>query len=90
MTNRKCHLPPGTKTITNKGYEMVIVPALGRKKLGSDERLVDILELPVFAQPAFSNIKTLNRVQSKVYPQAFMEHNNFLMCAPTGMYILIH
>ena len=49
-----------------------------------NERLVKIQELPDFAQSVFPGYKTLNRVQSLVYPVAFGSNENMLVCAPTG------
>jgi hypothetical protein len=39
------------------------VPALKPKPFASGERLIPITELPEWAQPAFPNMKELNRVQ---------------------------
>lgn len=33
---------------------------------------------------AFEGIKTLNRIQSVVYPTAYHTNENLLICAPTG------
>lgn len=41
-------------------------------------------ELPEWAQPAFSGMKELNRVQSRVSECALYSAENMLVCAPTG------
>ncbi len=41
-------------------------------------------ELPEWAQQGFPGIKTLNCVQSKLYPVAFGTDKPILLCAPTG------
>ena len=41
-------------------------------------------ELPEWARQGFPGIKTLNCVQSKLYPVAFGTDEPILLCAPTG------
>ncbi|KAJ3210004.1 DEIH-box ATPase [Dinochytrium kinnereticum] len=84
MSNKKCRLPEGSFKRTKKGYEEIHVPAPKSSGLGPGEKLVDIASLPDWAKPAFKNAKSLNRIQSKVYPVAFKEDANMLLCAPTG------
>ena len=67
-----------------QGYEEVHVPAPKHKPFAKDERLIEISELPSWAQPAFPKMKSLNRIQSNVYQTAFNSADNVLMCAPTG------
>jgi pre-mRNA-splicing helicase BRR2 len=41
--------------------------------------------LPEWTHKAFpSDVKTLNTIQSKLYPVAFESPENILVCAPTG------
>lgn len=84
MANKKCELPLGSFRNNRKGYEEVHVPALKPKPLGPDERLKKISEMPEWAQPAFSGMTQLNRIQSKVYDKALFSADNILLCAPTG------
>jgi pre-mRNA-splicing helicase BRR2 len=84
MSNKKCKLPEGSFKRSKKGYEEVHVPPPKQKPPGPNEKLVDITSLPAWAQPAFKNAKSLNRIQSKVYPVAFKDDVNMLLCAPTG------
>ncbi|GBG66811.1 hypothetical protein CBR_g70690 [Chara braunii] len=84
MANKKCELPPGSYRTPKKGYEEVFVPALKPKAFAETEKLVKISELPEWAQPAFGDMKTLNRIQSKVFETTFYTSSNMLLCAPTG------
>ena len=34
---------------------------------------------------AFKGARTLNRIQSQIYPVAFEQDENLLVCAPTGL-----
>ena len=38
----------------------------------------------VLGMPAFQGIRMLNRIQSKIFPQAYHTNENLLVCAPTG------
>lgn len=84
MANKRCELPEGSYRAPKKGYEEVHVPALKPKPMAKGEELVNISDLPEWAQPAFAKTKTLNRVQSKVYETALFSDQNILLCAPTG------
>ncbi|ERN11506.1 hypothetical protein AMTRI_Chr03g43880 [Amborella trichopoda] len=84
MANKKCELPPGSYRTPKKGYEEVHVPALKPKPMAPGEELIKIAVLPEWAQPAFSEMKQLNRVQSRVYETALFTPENILLCAPTG------
>ncbi|ODV87149.1 hypothetical protein CANARDRAFT_174242 [[Candida] arabinofermentans NRRL YB-2248] len=86
MTTSKFQLPQGSFKRTRKSWEEIHIPPPKQPELQEDERLVEISELPEWAQTVFpsSETKTLNRIQSKVYPTAFLEDSNILMCAPTG------
>lgn len=65
------------------GYEEVHVPALKPKKFEDHEKLVQIENLPPYVQPAFSDFKTLNRIQSQLHKSALESDENLLLCAPT-------
>ena len=60
------------------------MPALKPKPFANDERLIAISELKEWMQPAFSGMKSLNRIQSRVCNTALYTSENILMCAPTG------
>ncbi|CAL8467727.1 g7265 [Coccomyxa elongata] len=84
MSNKKCDLPKGSHRTAFKGYEEVHVPALKAKPFEKDERLIEISELKEWMHPAFTGMKSLNRIQSRVCNTALYTSENILMCAPTG------
>ncbi|KAI8816428.1 Sec63 Brl domain-containing protein [Fimicolochytrium jonesii] len=84
MSNKKCDLPQGTFKREKKGYQEVHVPAPKASPMKENERLVSISELPEWAQGGFAGARSLNRVQSRLYPAAFESDENLLICAPTG------
>ncbi|KAJ9088373.1 Pre-mRNA-splicing helicase BRR2 [Entomophthora muscae] len=84
MSNKTCKLPAGSYKRTYKGYDEFHVLAPQVKPMEVGERLVPIKELPAWCQPAFASSQQLNRIQSRVYPCAFKNDGNMLLCAPTG------
>ncbi|CAG8517169.1 20044_t:CDS:2, partial [Racocetra fulgida] len=84
MSNKKCKLPDGSFKRSMKGYEEIHVPAPRPKPFADDEKLLSINELPEWTQAAFIGARTLNRIQSKLYPVAYGGDDNLLLCAPTG------
>ena len=84
MTNKRCELGEKAWRDQHDGYEEVHVPAVSAKRFAKGERLVPISELPKWARPAFAGMRSLNRVQSRLYKAAFQSPKNLLLCAPTG------
>ncbi|VDN01570.1 unnamed protein product [Thelazia callipaeda] len=84
MSNKRCHLPDGSYRRQKKSYEEVHVPALKSKPFGENEKLVAIVDLPKYAQPAFQGLKSLNRIQSRLCETALKSDEHLLLCAPTG------
>jgi pre-mRNA-splicing helicase BRR2 len=83
MSNKTTKLPQGSFKRAKKGYEEIHVPAPKSKPVATGE-LVPITDLPEWAREGFPGLKTLNRVQSKLYPIAFGTDEPILLCAPTG------
>ena len=87
MSNKVCELPENSIRQQKKEYDEVFIPALQTTQAQAGE-LVLIESLPEWAQLAFKKgsftIKSLNRVQSKIFKSAFYEPDNLLICAPTG------
>ncbi len=83
MSNKTTKLPQGSFKRAKKGYEEIHVPAPKSKPVATGE-LVPITDLPEWARQGFPGLKTLNRVQSKLYPVAFGTDEPILLCAPTG------
>ena len=84
MANKSCRLPDGSFRSQKKGYEEVHVPALKPAPQDPGEVLYPISRLPKYAQPAFENIKTLNRIQTRMVKATLEGDENILLCAPTG------
>ncbi|KAL0064635.1 Pre-mRNA-splicing helicase BRR2 [Marasmius tenuissimus] len=82
MSNKKCKLPEGSFKRAKKGYEEIHVPAPKSKPTAAGDS-VPISDMPAWAREAFT-VKTLNRVQSRLYPIAFGTDEPILLCAPTG------
>jgi pre-mRNA-splicing helicase BRR2 len=83
MSNKTTKLPQGSFKRAKKGYEEIHVPAPKSKPVATGE-LVPISDIPEWARQGFPGLKTLNRVQSKLYPIAFGTDEPILLCAPTG------
>lgn len=83
MANKRCELPEKSWRAQKKGYEEVHVPAV-RPVISSSERLTQVSELPAWAQPAFTGVSSLNRIQSRMVEGAMNSGENLLLCAPTG------
>jgi pre-mRNA-splicing helicase BRR2 len=83
MANNRCELPEKSWRAQKKGYEEVHVPAI-RPIISSKEKLVHVADLPEWCQPAFSGVKSLNRIQSRMVDAAMYGSDNILLCAPTG------
>lgn len=84
MTNSRCELPPNSWRAQKKGYEEVHVPAIKNIDAISRIPLRAIDSLPEWMRAAFSGMKTLNTIQSKLYEAAALTSENLLLCAPTG------
>lgn len=84
MSNKKVKLPDGSFKRSKKGYEEIHVPSPKPQAFAADEKLVPISEMPEWTREAFPGAKSLNRVQSRLYPSAFGGDENLLLCAPTG------
>jgi antiviral helicase SLH1 len=80
----KYALPVGSERKEHQHYEEHIIPAAKVGTLGTGQRLIEIKELDGLCQQTFKGYKTLNRMQSLVYPVAYKTSENMLICAPTG------
>ena len=81
---RKYALPEGSKRIEHEKYEEYSIPAAKVGTLSDDRKLIEISEMDGLCRRTFSGYKTLNRMQSLVYPVAYKTNENMLICAPTG------
>ncbi|KAG8747501.1 hypothetical protein FRC10_000637 [Ceratobasidium sp. 414] len=65
-------------------YQEVIIPPANAVPPRLNERLIPVHELDALARGCFPGYKSLNRIQSIVYPTAYTTSENMLVCAPTG------
>ncbi|KAI9851546.1 MAG: hypothetical protein M1838_003378 [Thelocarpon superellum] len=80
----KYALPLGSERTEHDKYEEYSIPAAKVGILAADQRLVSIAELDGLCRRTFRGYKSLNRMQSLVYPVAYQTNENMLICAPTG------
>ncbi|KAK4193859.1 putative helicase [Podospora australis] len=83
-SGHKYKLPPGSIREEFEKYEEYTVPAGKTGTLGAGRRLITIAEMDGLCRNTFKGYKTLNRMQSLVYPVAYKTSENMLICAPTG------
>lgn len=83
-TGAKYKLPVGSQRMEFEKYEEYMVPAGKAGTLRPGEKLVKISDLDGLCRKTFKGYKTLNRMQSLVYPVAYKTSENMLICAPTG------
>jgi antiviral helicase SLH1 len=81
---KKYSLPVGSTEIQENGYTELRIPPTKVGAVGAGEKLVLISEMDMLCQKTFVGYKTLNRMQSLVYPVAYKTNENMLICAPTG------
>lgn len=80
----KFALPAGTSRADFKEYEEVTIPPPKAIPMRGEERLIPIGEMDAMCRGAFPGYKSLNRLQSVVYPLGYGSNENLLVCAPTG------
>lgn len=81
---KKYALPPGTEHRDDNLYEEYEIPAAPVGIVGAGRSLLEIKDLDGLCQHTFKGYKSLNRMQSLVYPVAYKTSENMLICAPTG------
>lgn len=77
-------LPLGTLREEKQFYEEVTIPPPRTVPMRTNERYIPIAEMDPICRGAFPGYKSLNRLQSAVYPLAYKTNENLLICAPTG------
>ncbi|GBC25635.1 uncharacterized protein OCT59_020043 [Rhizophagus irregularis] len=77
-------LPVGTKRKDYDLHEEIIVPITKRAPQMKDEQLIHLSDMDTLCRGSFEGYRSLNRVQSLVYPIAYKKNINLLICAPTG------
>ncbi|KAK9435084.1 activating signal cointegrator 1 complex subunit 3 [Metarhizium brunneum] len=84
FAGKKYGLPVGSERLQFEKYEEYFVPAGRKGTLGPGENLVAISDLDGLCRNTFKGYKTLNRMQSLVFPVGYKTNENMLICAPTG------
>ncbi|EFY99022.1 SEC63/Brl and DEAD/DEAH box helicase domain protein [Metarhizium robertsii] len=84
FAGKKYGLPVGSERLQFEKYEEYFVPAGRKGTLGPGEKLVAISDLDGLCRNTFKGYKTLNRMQSLVFPVGYKTNENMLICAPTG------
>lgn len=85
FNGQKFVLPFGSTRESRELYEEINIPASESKRLkGPNEVPVYIDDLDFLCKGTFKGYKSLNRMQSLVYPVAYNTNENMLVCAPTG------
>ncbi|KAH8681476.1 Sec63 Brl domain-containing protein [Xylariales sp. PMI_506] len=83
-SGKRYALPPGSERKHFEKYEEYFIPAGKPGTLAPGRRLLPIAEMDGLCRRTFKGYKTLNRMQSLVYPVAYRTSENMLICAPTG------
>ncbi|KAL7628910.1 putative steryl acetyl hydrolase mug81 [Parahypoxylon ruwenzoriense] len=81
---KKYALPVGSERKLYEKYEEYSIPAGKAGPLLPGQVLLKIANMDGLCQRTFKGYKTLNRMQSLVYPVAYKTSENMLICAPTG------
>lgn len=81
---KKYALPVGSERLQFDKYEEYAIPAGKPGGLWPGQTLVNIKDMDGLCRNTFKGYKTLNRMQSLVYPVAYKSSENMLICAPTG------
>jgi replicative superfamily II helicase len=84
MLGARFVLPAGTIREDDKDYEEISIPVSNPAPIRTHEKTITIDLFESWIHPAYKGYKSLNRVQSIVYPIAFETNENMLVCAPTG------
>ena len=77
-------LPMGSTREDFAKYEEYSIPAAKVGSVAAGQRLITISEMDGLCQKTFKGYKSLNRMQSLLYPVAYGTSENMLICAPTG------
>ncbi|KAI0396273.1 Sec63 Brl domain-containing protein [Xylariaceae sp. FL0594] len=83
-SGKKYGLPVGSERRQFDKYEEYFIPAGKAGELWPGHKLVNISDMDGLCRRTFKGYKTLNRMQSLVYPVAYKTNENMLICAPTG------
>lgn len=83
-SGNKYGLPAGSEKFQYEKYQEYLIPAGKAGTLRPGQKLIDIADMDGLCRRTFKGYKSLNRMQSLVYPVAYKTSENMLICAPTG------
>lgn len=84
VSGKKFALPVGSIKTDHQKYEEYSIPAVKVGTLAAGQKLVTISEMDGLCRRTLAGYKSLNRMQSLLYPIAYHTSENMLICAPTG------
>lgn len=84
VNGRKYGLPVGSSHVEEPRYTEYSIPAAKVGTIGAGRKLVAVSEMDGLCRGTFKGYKSLNRMQSLLYPVAYKTNENMLICAPTG------
>jgi len=84
VSGQRFSLPVGSERVEKPRYEEYVIPATKVGHLAAQQKLVQISDMDGLCQGTFKGYKSLNRMQSLLYPTAYTTSENMLVCAPTG------
>ncbi|KAL9093826.1 MAG: hypothetical protein Q9159_000128 [Coniocarpon cinnabarinum] len=77
-------LPKGSERTEHDKYEEFSIPASQVGKVSAGQQLVPVSTMDGLCRRTFKGYRSLNRMQSLLYPLAYHSNENMLVCAPTG------
>lgn len=80
----KYALPVGSERKEHDKYEEYLIPATKVGTLGTGQKIIEIADMDGLCRQTFKGYRSLNRMQSLVFPVAYRTSENMLICAPTG------
>jgi antiviral helicase SLH1 len=84
ISGHRFALPAGHKHEHHPKYEEYAIPATKVGTLAAGQKLVAVDDMDGLCKKTFKGYKSLNRMQSLLYPVAYRTSENMLVCAPTG------
>lgn len=84
ISGHRFALPAGHTHDDHLKYEEYAIPATKVGSLATGQKLMGISEMDGLCRKTFGGYKSLNRMQSLLYPVAYGTSENMLICAPTG------
>ncbi|CAK9814213.1 Activating signal cointegrator 1 complex subunit 3 [Anthophora plagiata] len=84
VSQHKVMLPENVVKKNTETFEEISIPIADSQPIEIDYKPVMIASLDEIGRMAFSDVASLNRIQSIVFDAAYHTNENLLICAPTG------